>query len=140
MLRRPTRKTGTAARFALSTRGADRTGEIEAPVVRAIPVTPAAADRSPGSTTAITYDWRVGTSIWLRLKRRSRTAIASARFGMSGTRISRMFDGRWVQTIVLISPNRAANRDADREETAASRFAPKKMPPRSAGSTPYWRW
>ena len=50
---------------------------MAAPVVRAMPVTPAAAERSSGSTTAMTYDWRVGTSIWLRLKRSSRTATAS---------------------------------------------------------------
>ena len=36
---------------------------MAAPVVRAMPVTPAAAARSSGSTTEITYDWRVGTSI-----------------------------------------------------------------------------
>ena len=88
---------------------------------------PAAADRSSGSTTAITYDWRVGTSIWLRLKRSSSTAIASGRVGMSGTRISSTFDGRWVKTIVLISPIRAAIRAADSDETAASRLAPKKI-------------
>src|SRR5256885_16329238 len=88
-------------------------GEIAAPVVRAIPVTPAAADRSSGSTTAITYDWRVGTSIWLRLNRRSRTVIARARFGINGTRIRKTFEGRWVKTIVLTRPNRAAIRDAE---------------------------
>src|SRR6185295_6009128 len=112
-----------------ATSGAERIGEIDAPVVRAMPVTPAAADRSPGSTTAMTYDWRVGTSIWLRLKRRSRTAIASPRFGMSGTRIRSRFDGRWVKTIVFTSPKRAANRDAESDDTAASRFAAKKIPP-----------
>ncbi len=51
---------------------------MAAPVVRATPVTPAAAERSSGSTTAMTYDWRVGTSIWLRLNRRSRTTTASS--------------------------------------------------------------
>src|SRR3954454_12527834 len=111
----------------LVTSGADRTGEIAAPVVRAIPVTPAAADRSPGSTTAMTYDWRVGTSIWLRLNRSRSTTIARARFGRRGRRTSRTFDGRWVKTIVLTSPIRAASRDADSDDTAASRFAPKKI-------------
>ena len=38
-------------------------GEIDAPMVRATPVTHAAADRSSGLTTAIVYDCRVGTSI-----------------------------------------------------------------------------
>ncbi len=115
-------------------------GEIAAPVVRATPVTPAAADRSSGSTTAITYDWRVGTSIWLRLYRSSRTRIASGSVGMIGTRISSTFDGRWVNTIVLMRPNRAAIRAADKDDTAASRFAPKKIAPRTAGSTPNWTW
>src|SRR6478609_4788461 len=99
----------------------DSDGEIAAPVVRAIPVTPAAADRSSGSTTAMTYDWRVGTSIWLRLNRSSRTAIASGSVGISGTRINRMFEGRWVKTIVLMRPNRAAIRAADSDDTAARR-------------------
>jgi len=44
-------------------RGAETRGATAAPVVRATPVTPAAAERSSGSTTAIVYDWRVGTSI-----------------------------------------------------------------------------
>ena len=101
-----------------------------------MPVTPAAAERSSGSTTAMTYDWRVGTSIWLRLNRSSRTATASGSVGMSGTRISSTFDGRWVKTIVLMSPIRAAIRAADSDETAASRLAPKKIAPSVAGSTP----
>ena len=45
---------GAPANAALAISGAENTGEIAAPVVRAIPVTPAAADRSSGSTTAIT--------------------------------------------------------------------------------------
>ena len=41
-----------------------------------------------------------------------------------------------MKTIVLIRPIRAAIRAADSDETAASRFAPKKIAPRTAGSTP----
>src|SRR3954468_3444939 len=115
-------------------------GEIAAPVVRAIPVTPAAADRSSGSTTAITYDWRVGPSIWLRLNRSSRTSTARGGGGIGGRRISRMFDGRWVNTIVSMRPIRRAIRAADSDDTAASRLAAKKIAPRTAGSTPNWRW
>ena len=59
---------------------------------------------------------------------------------MSGTRISRTFDGRCVKTIVFTRPIRAAIRDADSDETAASRFAKKKIVPRTAGSTPNLRW
>ena len=101
---------------------------IAAPVVRAIPVTPAAAERSSGSTTAITYDWRVGTSIWLRLKRSSSTPIASGRFGISGTRISSRFDGRWVKTIVLTRPIRAAIRAADRLRHGRQQVGPEEDP------------
>src|SRR6266436_400367 len=115
-------------------------GDRAAPVVLAMPVTPAAADRSSGSTTDMTYDWRVGTSIWLRLNRRRSTVIARGRFGISGTRISSRFDGRWVKTIVSTRPILAAIREAESDDTAARRFAPKKIPPRIAGSTPNRRW
>ena len=72
---------GTAAVPALAIRTLAIDGEIAAPTVRAIPVTPAAAERSSASTTAITYDWRVGTSIWLSENRSSKTATASGRVG-----------------------------------------------------------
>jgi hypothetical protein len=71
------------------------------------------------------------------LKRARSTPIARGRFGMSGTRISRTFDGRWVKTIVLIRPIRAAIRAAASADPAASRFAAKKIPPRTASDTPY---
>ena len=86
-------------------------------------MTPAAADRSSGSTTAIVYDCRVGTSIWLMLNRISSTATASSSVGMNGTRISSTFDGRCVNTIVRISPNRAASGPAASAETAARMLA-----------------
>jgi hypothetical protein len=50
---------------------------MAAPVVRATPVIPAAADRFAGLTTAIVYDCRVGTSIWLMLNRARRTNTAN---------------------------------------------------------------
>src|SRR5258706_15203915 len=109
---------------------------IAAPVVRATPVIPAAADRSSGRTTAIVYDCRVGTSIWLMLKRKSSTATASGRLGIRGKRISSRFEGRWVKTIVRIRPKRAASRDASKAETPAHRFAQKKIAPRDAGLAP----
>src|SRR6202163_3016680 len=87
-------------------------GLIAAPVVRATPVIPAAAERSSALTTAMVYDCLVGTSIWLMLKRKSKTEMARGRFGISGTRISKIFDGRCVATIVFTKPNRAASRDA----------------------------
>ena len=39
---------------------------------------------------------------------KSNTPIAVASVGASGTKISKMFDGRWVKTIVLSSPARSA--------------------------------
>ena len=56
---------------------------------------------------------------------------------MIGTRMSSTFDGRWVKTIVLSKPIRAAIGAARSDETAASRFAPKKISPSVAESTPY---
>src|SRR5512143_3692522 len=76
-------------------------GEMAAPVVRATPVTPAAAERSSGSTTAIVYDWRVGTSICEMLKRSSSTSTANGSVGINGTRISRTFEGICVNALVL---------------------------------------
>src|SRR5215469_1544470 len=68
----------------------------------------AAAGRSSGRTTAMTYELLVGTSICDRALRASSRPIAVARFGANGTSISSTFDGRWVNTIVLISPMRSA--------------------------------
>jgi hypothetical protein len=55
---------------------------------------------------------------------------------MNGMHKSRTFEGRWVKTIVLMSPKRAAMRAADSEDTAASRLAAKNRAPRAAG--PGW--
>ena len=109
---------------------------MAAPVVRATPVIPAAAERSSGPTTPKMYDCRVGTSIWLMLKRANRTRTASARLGISGTRMSRTFDGKCVNTMVRTRPNREARRDASSAESPARRFAPKKIAPSVPGSTP----
>ena len=78
----------------------------------------------------------MGTSIWLMLKRNSRTRVASERLGISGTRMSRMFEGRWVKTMVLIRPKRDAMRDARSDDIPAKIFAQKKMTPSVPGSTP----
>ena len=66
--------------------------------------------------------------------------MASGRLGMSGTSMSRILDGMWVKTIVLISPIRAAIRTADSAEIPARILAPKKMLPSTAGSTPKRTW
>ena len=56
---------------------------------------------------------------------------------MNGTRMSRTLDGRWVKTIVSISPKRAASGAAASAEIPASTFAPASSAPSSAGSTPH---
>ena len=56
-------KKGKLSSAGLPRRGPVTTGATEDPVVRAIPVIPAAEERSSGLTTAMVYDWRVGTSI-----------------------------------------------------------------------------
>ena len=62
--------------------------------------------------------------------------IVSGKLGISGVNMSKMFDGIWVKTMVLIRPIRAATAAADKAEIPASRLAAKKMLPRIAGSTP----
>src|SRR5712692_1758704 len=105
-------KNGRLISEGLANRSPAKTGAMAAPVVRATPVIPAAEDRSSARTMAMVYDCLVGTSIWLILKRSRSSRIARERFGISGTRMSRMLDGRCVYTIVLTKPNLDANRDA----------------------------
>ena len=49
----PDKKKGKFISAALASKGPVTTDESEAPVVRAMPVIPAAADRSSGATTAM---------------------------------------------------------------------------------------
>src|SRR5262245_41713897 len=77
-------------------------------------VTLAAAGRSSGATTAITYEHRVRTSICDNALRASNRPMATPRVGANGTSIRKRFDGRWVKTIVLISPIRRASGTATR--------------------------
>ena len=53
ILRLPEMKKGTLNKAALASSGPAMTGDRDAPVVSAIPVMPAAAERSSGLTTAI---------------------------------------------------------------------------------------
>ena len=139
-MRVPAMKNGRLMRSGLANSRPTNSGLIEAPIVRATPVIPPAADRSAGVTTVRTYDCLAGTSIWLMLNLRSRTATASGNVGISGTRIKRTFDGRCVKTIVLIKPNREARREATNADKPARMFAQKKTAPRVPGSTPKRKW
>src|SRR5215475_12122492 len=80
--------------------------------LRGTAVTLAAAGRSSGVTTAITYDVRVGTSICESAERTSSSASTAARLGTNAATITQTLDGMWVNTIVLTRPKRFASRAA----------------------------
>src|ERR671916_2584622 len=83
-------------------------------------VTLAAAGRSAGETTAITYELRTGTSICDKALRSSSSATAHSTFGMNGVSMSKTLAGRWVKTAVSRSPIRRAIGTATRAEKADS--------------------
>ena len=89
-------------------------GESDDARLRGTAVMLAAAARSGGETTAITYELRVGTSICDNALRTSSSTMTHVRSGTNGTRISSTLDGRWVNTIVLTNPIRLAMRTATR--------------------------
>ena len=60
--------------------------------------------------------------------------------GAKATRASRIFDGRWVNTIVLSRPKRRASGAAARNESAERRFAPKNRAESVVSGTPKRRW
>src|SRR4051794_6040559 len=81
-------------------------------------VTLAAAARSAGDTTAITYELRTGASIVDNKLRATRHAIASGRFGIRAALTNSTCAGRWVNTIVRTSPMRFEIRTARNTENA----------------------
>ena len=95
-------------------------------------VTPDAAARSSGGTTDITNACRAGTSIWANSARINSSVMAIQAWGANAARISNAFAGRWVNTIVRISPIRAARRLASSCELAPSSPAAKNTPPVTA--------
>src|SRR5579864_3459605 len=97
-------------------------GLTAAAKLRGTAVTLAAAGRSAGVTTAMTYEVRVGTSIWDKALRASSRPMTVGRFGAKATRTRKMFDGRWVKTIVLMRPMRSESGTATRKDTAAQRL------------------
>ena len=92
-------------------------------------VTLAAAGRSSGVTTAITYEVRAGTSIADIVLRNMSIAIASGRDGMNGVSIRKILAGMWVYAIVLIRPTFFANHGAASWEKAESNPVQKKIVP-----------
>src|SRR6516165_12243190 len=80
--------------------------------LRGTAVTLAAAVRSAGVTTAITYEVRVGTSICDNAERTSNSASTIVRFGENAATMRQMLEGIWVNTIVLTRPKRLPSRAA----------------------------
>src|SRR5215471_8731620 len=80
--------------------------------LRGTEVTLAAAVRSAGVTTDSTYDVRVGTSICESALRTRSSATATQRLGAKGISIRQRFDGRCVNTMVLMRPKRFEMRAA----------------------------
>src|SRR5437868_13038567 len=87
----------------------------------------AAAGRSSGVTTAITYDVRVGTSICDSALRTSSSVITRVRLGRKGMAIRQRLAGRWVNTMVLTRPKRRATRTAAKYEIAVRMLVQKKI-------------
>src|SRR5262245_46794919 len=94
--------------------------------LRGTAVTLAAAVRSAGVTTAITYDVRVGTSICDSADRRSNKAMTTVRSQENAATMRQMLDGMCVKTIVLISPKRWPRRAAIGYEKAVRTLDQKK--------------
>src|SRR3954451_5778861 len=90
----------------------DRMGLIAAARLRGTAVTLAAAARSPGVTTAMTYEVRVGTSICESALRTNSRVTAAQRAGANGTSTKQTLAGKWVNTIVFTSPMRPEIQDA----------------------------
>jgi hypothetical protein len=95
-------KRGRAERKPLST------GENALAIVRAVLVMPAVTVCSSGSTTAMLYDLRDGTSICDMVARKKRHSTASHGVGISGTSTNNTLDGACMYTVVLSNPMRAA--------------------------------
>ena len=95
-----------------------RVGEIAAARLRGTLVTLAAAARSGGDTTDMTYEVRTGTSIWLSRLRITNIVKAHGIVGISAAAIRKPFAGKCVKTIVRIGPIRSAIHAATKPEAA----------------------
>jgi hypothetical protein len=85
---------GGHAKLEAPSRWPARTGLATPATLRGAAVMLAAAGRSGGVTTAITYNVRAGTSTCERVLRISSSAIAIPSAGAKGTSIKQTFDGR----------------------------------------------
>jgi hypothetical protein len=89
----------------------------------------AAAGRSSGVTTAITYEFRGAISMCEKSARTRSNPRASQTFGINGTRMTAIWAGMWVKAIVSIIPILSANHAEARIEKADTRLVQKKMRP-----------
>src|SRR5215510_837727 len=96
----------------VASRAPDMAGLTEDARLRGTAVTLAAAARSAGVTTAMTYDVRVGTSICDSAERTSSSANTAVRFGVKAAMIRQTLEGMCVNTIVLTRPKRFPSRAA----------------------------
>src|SRR5437667_5185746 len=108
------------------------TGLIAEARLRGTAVRLAAAARSEGVTTAITYELRVGTSICDSALRMRRRTMTQDKLGRKGMRIRSTFAGRCVNTMVFTSPMRLEIRTATRYENADRTPVQKKIVPATA--------
>src|SRR5215208_8352903 len=99
-----------SVRFCITTPPSN--GPTAHPAFRVTFVMPLAYVRAEGGTTAMTYDWRVGTSISTSASRNRKRVAATVTVGAAGASIRKRLDGRCVHTIVFNSPIRRANEAA----------------------------
>ena len=95
----------------------------------------AAAGRSSGVTTDMTYALRAGTSICESALRTKRSASATGKVGANAAAMRHRFAGRWVKTMVLIRPMRCASGAAASCDIAVSSPAQKKKAPAAVSET-----
>ncbi len=96
----------------------------------------AAAARSGGVTTAMTYEVRVGTSICDRKARTNSSTTATPSPGANGRAARHPLAGRWVNTMVLTRPMRRASSAAVGYDMACSSPLQKKIAPAAASDRP----
>lgn len=112
------------------------TGLTAAARLRGTDVTLAAAGRSGGVTTAITYEERVGTSICESAARTRSSPSAASRLGAMAARIRHTLEGMCVNTMVFTRPICRESQAATGNEKAASRPDQKKNKPAADSDRP----
>src|SRR6267378_4258396 len=117
-----------------------KTGAMARVHIRARLVTPPANVRSSGFTTAIRYDWRVGTSISESPSRRRNSTAAISKLPVNGMVKVRRLEGVCVNTMVFTRPMRAASQAAPKCENAFMMRAPTKSMPIAASDAANCAW